>query len=570
MTVPNQFKKTVFTSLDSSFDEIFDSNSSTVWVEDPVTFRTFVEDVSYMAFPKLSERQYAVADFMMGTDAKKIFDNSNTLAALAWGKGSGKDQISVLMLCYVVYVLLCMESPQKFFGLPEGEPIDLLNVAVNAEQANSIFFEKLRQRILRWKWLRDKYPIKMSGIFLSQVKVEDFMDCVVVTKNGIMFPKTIRAFSGHSMEASQEGKNLLCWTLDECSAFDETPTTNRAQKIFDMLRTSASSRFGMRWKGFCLSFPRYENDFILKLYETAQTELHWYSDLAATWEVKPAHLFKDFPAKYFEFEGQRIPLEFEQDFKLDPEDSRGKFMCEPPSISQAFIEQPEKVLRCVDYDRTALIDAEEYAEEGYVKKRITVFRTDSLQRTYLITIDLGLKSDSAALSIWHKEVTTDGEKIIQDYVGSWIPNKEKALTVSLTDIEDFILRVKQKINVVQIFFDSWNSALLVERLNQAGLGSDIYRLSFQDFKNFKESLYTGKIRLLNFQTQLKEMTRLILTKANKVHHPVGEHSDLSDTICGACKLLLYSNFGSLSSSPGLGGEFITQDNVYSEGGHYLK
>ena len=570
MTVPNQFKKTVFSSLDESFDDIFDDNSRAVWIEDPVIFRQFVEDAAYMGFPKLSPRQYAVADFMFGDDSKKIFDNSNTLAGLVWGKGSGKDQISVLMLCYVIYILLCLESPQKFFGLPEGEPIDLLNVAVNAEQANSIFFEKLRQRILRWPWLRDKYPIKMSGIFLSQVKTEEFQDCVVVTKNGIMFPKTIRAFSGHSMEASQEGKNLLCWTLDEVSAFDETPTTNRAQKIFDMLRTSASSRFGMRWKGFCLSFPRYEQDFILKLYELAQGELHWYSDLAATWEVKPAHLFKDYPQKFFEFEGQKVPLEFEQDFKLDPDDSRGKFMCEPPAISSSFIDQPEKVMRCVDHDRLPLVDTEEYDEDGLVKKRIIAFRTDSTQKTFLITIDLGLKNDSAALSIWHKEAATGGERIIQDFVGAWVPNREKSLTVSLSDIEEFILKLKERINISEIFFDSWNSALLVERLNQAGLGSDIYRLNFQDFKNFKESLYTGKIRLLNFPAQVKEISRLILTKANKVHHPIGEHSDLSDTICGACKLLLYTGLGSSGASTGLGGEFIQEDNFLSQGGHFLK
>ena len=33
-----------------------------------------------MAFPKLSERQYAPSDFMFGNDPKKIFDNGNTTA----------------------------------------------------------------------------------------------------------------------------------------------------------------------------------------------------------------------------------------------------------------------------------------------------------------------------------------------------------------------------------------------------------------------------------------------------------------------------------------------------------
>lgn len=569
MKAKEEFTKTIFSSLDSSFEEIFDDNSSTVWTEDPVTFKSFVENAEHMGFPPLSPRQYAVAEFMFGDDPKKIFDNSNTLAALVWGKGSGKDQISALMMCYIVYVLLCMESPQKFFGLPEGEAIDLLNVAVNAEQANSIFFEKLRQRILRWQWLRGKYPIKMSGIFLGQVKVEDFMNCVVVTKNGIMFPKMIRAFSGHSMEASQEGKNLLCWILDECSAFDETPTTNHAQKIFDMLRTSASSRFGMRWKGFCLSFPRYENDFILKVYETAQGELHWYADLASTWEVKPAHLFKDFPMKYFEFEGQKVPLEFEQDFKLDPDDSRGKFMCYPVSISQAFIDQTDKVEWAVDKDRFALVDTEEYFDTGVVKKRILTFRTDSVQRQFIVTVDLGLKNDSAALSVFHKEIDAKGERLVQDFVSSWIPDKGKSIVVSLTDVEEFILKLKDRINLVNVYFDQWNSALMTQRLNSAGLAADVYHLNFQDYKNFKESLYLGKIRLLKFDPQITEIKKLIITRANRVDHPSDGSKDLVDTIVGANKILMSSSLGTGISGSGLGGEFISQDNVYTMGGNYL-
>jgi hypothetical protein len=161
----------------------------------PVTFRDFVVLREHMNFPPLSERQIAPAEFLFGDDPKKIFDTGNTIAVLAHGKGAGKDTVAALLLSYATHVLLCMRSPQKFFGLPEGEPIDLLNVAISADQASNVFFEKFKQRLLHWQWLRDKYPVKLSGSFLGQTKLDDILHTVVITKNAALFPKNIRAVS---------------------------------------------------------------------------------------------------------------------------------------------------------------------------------------------------------------------------------------------------------------------------------------------------------------------------------------------------------------------------------------
>jgi len=567
----DEFTKQIFSSLDTAFDDVFKGSDQETWIEDPVTFRQFVLEKQHMDFPTLSERQLAVTDFIFGDDPKKTFDNKNTLAILSWGKGSGKDQISALMMCYIVYVLLCLESPQRFFGLPEGEAIDLLNIAKNSEQASSIFFEKLRQRVLHWEWLKSKYTIKVSGIYLGQLKDGEFIEsAVVVTKNGIMFPKSIRAFSGHSEEASQEGKNILFFVGDEISAFDDLPTTTRAEKIFNMLRTSAVSRFGQRWKGALLSFPRYENDFILRMHAQAEGELHWFADKAATWQVKPAHLFKDYPEKYFEFEGEKIPLEFQQEFQQDPDDARGKFMCQPVSISSAFIEQPEKIDWCIDKDRKPLVETEEYFDEGLVKKRILAWHTDSVVRDYIITVDLGLRSDSAALSLFHRNTDATGDYLIQDFVSTWMPDKSKNILVSLVDVESFILAVKEKVNLVKVMFDQWQSALMVQTLNKAGVSSDVYYLKIDDYKNFKESAYAGKVRLLDYPTQTREIKRLILTRANRVDHPVGESKDCADTIVGAHRILINSSMNNGISGAGIGGTFIEQDNVFTMGGNFIK
>lgn len=561
-------RKTILDVFSSEVKSVFVSNTVD-WVEKPVSFRVFVESDEHMNFPPLSERQYEVADFMLGGDVEQIFDNKNTLAVLLYGKGAGKDTISCLIILYIVHWLLCLRSPQKFFGLPEGEAIDLLNVAASADQASTVFFDKLRQRVIRWKWLKDRWPFKVSGVFLGQIKPEDFLNTVVITKNGVLFPKNIRAFSGHSLESSQEGLNLLCFTLDECSAFDDTPSTNRAQKIFDMLKSSAVSRFGERWKGFAISFPRYRGDFTMRLLDIAEGELHWYSDRGATWEIKPARCFKDYPEKYFEFEGYKIPLEYETEFRLNPTDAKGKYCTEPPEIEQAFVEYPEKVDLCVDYSRPPIAVLDDYIEGNEVKKRVLYFNTDSVPREYIVTIDLGLRNDSAALSIFHKEQKPSNDVFVQDLVTVWVPDKEKDIIVSLINIEEVIRTLKKHINIIGVWFDQWNSQLLVQRLNQSGLFSEVYRLEFQDYKNFKDRLYLGEVRLLNFPRQLMEIKRLILLKGGKVDHPIDSSKDIVDTIVGALKILTGEKRSTSTIPSPIGGEIIVSDNLFSQGGSFL-
>ena len=259
-------------------------------------------------------------------------------------------------------------------------------------------------------------------------------------------------------------------------------------------------------------------------------------------------------------------MEYEREFKMDPNDARGKYCCRPQEISSPFFEHPEKIDWCVDKDRQPIIETEDYEEDGYIKKRIVQFKTDSMFKQHIITIDLGLVSDSAAVALWHKEQhPTLGEVIIQDYVGAWKPDKSKNLTVSLTDIEKFILNVNSKLQLVGCYFDQWNSALLSQRLNEASIKSEIVYLNFQDFKNYKSNIYEGKIELLNNPVMLTEIKRLIMTRANRIDHPIDGSKDLSDCVTTASKILLGTGVSG-STGNGLEGDILITDNLASAGG----
>ena len=527
------------------------------------TFRQYYKnyETPELKFEKIKAITYLRNDNYYDLEVDKYH---NYLAHGLYNHNSGKDTITSLLMCYTVYVLLCLRSPQKFLNLPEGEAIDLLNVAVNAQQASGVFFEKFKQRLIRWQWLRDKYPVKFSGSFLGQARIDDILNTVTITQNAAIFPNNIRAISGHSGANSQEGKNILFFVCDEIAGFDETPATNKGITIFNMMKSSAISRFGNRYKGVALSFSRYEGDAILRLYDQGQSELHWFCDKACTWEVKPAHCFKDYPQKYFEFQGHKIPLEYQSEFKADPENAKTKYMCLPSSISSVFIEKPEKIRACIDPNRLPLVDTQDYEEDGYVKKLITNYNISRTDIDYTITIDLGLRSDSAALSIFHTESTATGLKAIQDLMISWVPNPEKKLEVSMHNVKQFLVDISKHININRVYFDQWNSALLIEQLNELHIPSEEYRLNFADYKHAKEMMYEGRVSLQPSERLQEEFRRLILTRSKRVDHPADFHNDNCDTVVGAIKILLTKK--ALNNNINMEGGIYIQDNLSSIGG----
>lgn len=530
---------------------------TSIFEEIPVTFRQFVEGKDHMNVEPLSDRQYMPAEFLLGSDPTKIFDNGNTTAVCEWGKGSGKDHIASLVILYIVYVLLCMKSPQKFLKLNEGEWIDLLNVAISGEQASGIFFEKFRQRILRWTWLKDKYSVKLSGVYLGQIKkqaIDEKDNIVTLTRDAVLFPKLIRAISGHSKGETQEGHGILCFVLDEASGFDSP------EKIYNTLRTSAVSRFGDRYKCFLLSFPRYHGDFIEKMFEESLKELHWYGDKASTWEIKPASCFS---GKWFNRNGEQIPLEYKKDFEKAPEDSDAKYRCLPQHIENPFIERPDKVDSSIDYSGQKVIFSD-FIENGYVMKKLIKVSTDSRMIERIVTMDLGVKNNSAALSIFHKELSPDGRAIfIQDCSVAWEPNEAEKLMVSFPNIKDIIVELKEKLNITKVYFDQWQSVMMVQELSAAGIQADVYHLDFDDYKNFKEKLYLDQVKLQNDMTLVQELKKLKILKGNRVDHPKTGSKDRADTVVGAIRVLSGKGGGGYTQM-GNDGEFVGF-NLGSEG-----
>jgi hypothetical protein len=457
MDMSDEFKKAMFEAASMSDTrailDVKSAQDDAIWLtENPLSFSDFCESADHMNFPPLSERQKRVAEYMFGDDPKRIFDNNRNTAVLVWGKGAGKDTISALMMLYVVYILLNIKNPQRYLTLPDNVNIDLLNVAASKEQSQTVYFQILKTMVLNWPWLRNQYDLSVNGRFFSSGQSEgmDFLNKITVTSDAIIFPHNIRAFSGSCEAETLEGKNLLMFVLDEADAFRTGSQMRSAAKIYRTVRTSAVSRFGKRYKGFIISYPRSSTGFIMTMYKQSLGFLNMYGDIAKTWEVKPREMFsKD----TFQFEGHDIPMEFYEDFRLDPNGSKSAYICDPPQVESLYLDDPDKVdLATVGFVRP-LFDFKDSESNEYVRKSVirSPFMYDkSIQHALLL--DLSLKKDATALTLMHRSE----DKIIVDFSTAWIPDERRNLTVDLQNVEEIIELVRRDVNVGALYCDRWN------------------------------------------------------------------------------------------------------------------
>jgi hypothetical protein len=151
------------------FDDILDLLGGEDFEERPVMIEEFVTSKDYLGLPPLSEYQYTAIRAMSqiykketlihlyGEEtANKRWKQTMNEVILQLGKGSGKDYMSTIAVSYIVYLLLCLKDPATYYGKPPGDSIDIINIAINADQAKRVFFDNFKKRIENSPWFAGK------------------------------------------------------------------------------------------------------------------------------------------------------------------------------------------------------------------------------------------------------------------------------------------------------------------------------------------------------------------------------------------------------------------------------
>ncbi len=533
-----------------------------IWAEEPADFDTFVTSPLHLSLPPLYPRQREFVREVLGDDPTLVFEDpfedpdsikrAYQLAVGLWGKGSGKDYVCSIIVCYLIHILLCLRDPQDYLDLAPGEAIDVVNVAYNADQAKRVFFAKLKARIERWAWLSERYNVSVAGRRQNGYRPE--LAEVQVNDDMVEFPGKIRAWSRHAQNESYEGLNVLVWLMDEASAFLSKLKRENASSIYQTLKTSAGSRFGRRWVGMVISYPRHADDFTMTLLGLAQSrpELGIYGDgPATTWEInertrnEPRVTVRDID----------VPASLAQDFEEDFEEALGRYCCQPPKAREAFFRFPQHLHEAVS-DREPAIEWEptiipRERGDGTVRKLrgVRITRTRQLPKGTKLYVhgDPGLSNDSYALALGYavpatimvtvpaSEVLDDAQlklrnlgpedpvewerEVIRTVIVAlivWRPDPRTGLQVDLQNVEDTIFELckaypsighwpkKRRLESKPrptLTTDHWNAAQAIQRMEARRLNvkDEMWGREFQVdiYRNARTSFYQGLVDLPN-------------------------------------------------------------------------
>jgi hypothetical protein len=543
------------------FNDFFEVLKENHFIEKPVDAKTFVESPDYLGQPPLSDIQYQIVEAMsqiyrkedlveiMGPVAGEAYFNKYTKneIILQLGKGSGKDFMSTVACAYVVYKLLCLKDPAIYFGKPAGDAIDIINVAINAQQAKNVFFKGFKSKIERSPWFAGKYNAKADSID---------------------FDKSVTVYSGHSERESHEGLNLFLAVLDEISGFaSEVGTGNEqgktAENIYKAFRGTVDSRFPDLGKVVLLSFPRYPGDFISQKYESViaeketietkhtfimnpdlphddpgnQFEISWEEDTILSYKIPKVLAFK---RPTWEVNPTRSIEDFKVAFYTDLADAMMRFACMPTYSSDAFFKDKTKLEKVMNL-RNPIDNFKRFEE---------TFKPDP-DKVYFVHADLAQKHDKCAVAIAHVDrwvnvqVIKDYEQIVPivvvDAVVWWEPRAEGP--VNLSDVKQWIMNLRrQGFNLGMVSFDRWQSFDIQNELQAVGIRTETISVAKKHYEDLAMMIYEERVAIPRIPLLLDEMSELKIMKGNRVDHPRKKSKDLADAMCGAV-------FGAISHTP---------------------
>jgi hypothetical protein len=476
----------------------------------PVDLNTFIFDKNYIGLSRISPKQ---AKLLLALDNFNVDDPEIKYEfVVVVGKGGGKDLVSSLANLRFCYRLALEGPPADYTGLDVKLPITILNIATNAEQANSVYFETFKSL--------GKSIFKKLG---CQEKMGE-----------VIFPNKVIAVSGHSEAEGMEGYNLFSCVLDEIAAFKteaelrgkSVRSSQSAKYLYDMAKSSIKSRFPKTGKIILISYPRFDGDFILQKYEAGLNQKDVYTEFAKTWEFNPY-------SKEEDFEDERL---------RDPVQYAAKYLCEPPKAKEAYFQDEARVRAIVN---NKLPDP--YIQNSFDRLENSFFGKGF---EYFIGLDLALRHDRAGLALVHREfiqpdvlsgasTTIRNTKLVIDLLKVWEANAAKE--IEFEGIRQFIYLLRDRnFRIKLCLVDSFQSSDLKQILTKSQIptenkyscdkGKKVYD-TFKDFVN------QGRCECVNCKYTdllLDEILALSLVTNKKIDHTAGGSKDLSDSVALAC------------------------------------
>jgi len=544
----------------------------------PMTFREFLAQNNAKLYPN----QIADLEQVVGTDPKLAFSEDNPCpqqAVLAVGKGGGKGYTVSWFTTWAIHVLLCLKCPATYLGQAIGENLDIVICSYNRAQAQSVILHKIKARMKACPWMKEAIA-RITGVPFERYYEGHF------GAETIRLPHDLTIWALAAGEGA-DGKNTLIYLLDEVGAWTSPVKQNIAERIHDILKSSAQTRFKRRWRGFIVSYPRHSGDYLMQLrrkYEAGELP-NTYSVIRATWEWNEA--------------ATRESLE--DDYRENPEKAAQLYECDAPLSEDSYFRSPELVpLHCsgatIETLRQYLDLPDEQLEAIASLGQNPILSVDSygdplLDRRgfpklagwfrgqkspagdpyeYFAHLDPGLSGDGFGFAMGHLHQFDGGFQPVIDLAFRWtgrmfkdfgtirrmswfvgVPETQELVTAAEVDFRTvrefiFFLRQARGFDLGLVSFDRWNSAESVQELRKRDVPVSLRVVNKEDYDEFKNLVYNRQLRYYGWPILIDECYKLQLVNGTKIEAPrtrkgdgveFDSHKDVSDCVAAIARRL---------------------------------
>lgn len=409
---------------------------------------------------------------------KKEKENFNfTELHLALGRRSSKTIMASVISAYEAYKLLTIAGgdPHKFYGIPRGEDIHIINVALSQDQAG-VLFGMIRQRLMDAPFFRDR----IANATTIEIRLWTDEDLKKKKKiSALEIKGSVVILCGHSNPDTLHGKSAVLILFDELAFYDETGKTP-GSAFYNALEPSTKKfkQFGDA-RLVEISSPNTMVGIFYDIYRSAKTSNHILSYQLPTWRVN-----EDVPYDALAEDRKRNPDNF-----------------------------------CIEYGAQWAKSGTygNYFDAGLIERCI---RTDIAQHTrpqpgynYYLHVDPASSGDKYAAVLVAKEYYVNhlGKRRIRVRLANmWVWEPEPGLGLLFNKIDKDMINICSIYRPIAVTYDQFNSIQSIQLLRSHGINT--VQTSFN--RGFKNKIYQNLKDMMGYYPQselwLYDDPRLIL------------------------------------------------------------
>lgn len=539
------------------------------WVRLPADFQTFMES------PELMNKRGALWPVVM-QEAKKMNSGKYTEAVLTGAIGVAKTTIAVYTQLYQQYLLSCMVSPHKTFGLDSASEITTIFQSINKTLAKDVDYQRMRNALNGSPYFEEFFPYRKD------------------LESEIRFPNNVIVKPIAGNDSGAIGQNVIGGIMDE---------VNFMAKVEDSKKTHGSEAYDQAMQNYNTIARRRESRFQVKGYlpgmlclvssrnfpgqftdikeAEAKTNPRIFIYDKKLWDVQPEKFsFHDGkPSKtLIDQYGPDCPLWFDvfigdasrkprvltpEEVKQYPAEDKPLIQKVPQENRNAFDNDLLRALRDVLGVATQAMHPfmlnQDAVANSFGKVQSIASRVDCNFKTTKISIlrnrfrmpdemhfahvDLSFAKDSCGVAIGHVEKFVPIQRGPETEI---MPVIDFDLTLEIQPppgdeiIFENIRRLFYKVrelgmNLRWVTFDQFQSkdSLQILAAHKFVCGQTSMDKDTTPYDVLKQAFYDGRVKCPHHPRALTELIRLELdTKKQKIDHPPNGSKDIADAMAG--------------------------------------